>query len=120
MFGGRGNDTLIGAANEGDSFGFNAPNEGIDTIRNFSSADFDQIVVSASGFGGGLIAGNTITAEQFRLGSRAADASDRFIYNCNNGALFFDVDGTGSRSQVQLATLVGIANLSSNDIIVAV
>lgn len=115
MYGDGGNDTLIGAAGSQDSFGFNKPNEGIDTIRNFSPADVDKIVISASGFGGGLVADDTITDEQFHLGSAAADSSDRFIYNQSNGALFFDRDGTGSQAQVQFATLIGRPNLTFND-----
>lgn len=63
-----------------------------------------MIQVSASGFGGGLTVG-AISAGQFRLGSAAGDANERFIYN-TSGSLFFDVDGTGSAAQVQIATLI--------------
>ncbi|MDP8963032.1 MAG: hypothetical protein M3O33_03425 [Cyanobacteriota bacterium] len=46
-----------------------------------------------------------ITEEQFTLGTRAVDESDRFIYNSTTGGLFFDADGTGSLEQVQIAQL---------------
>ncbi|MGF1566683.1 MAG: calcium-binding protein [Nodosilinea sp.] len=110
-----GNDRLLGGAGA-DRFRFFAPNEGVDTIADFVAKD-DSIRVSATGFGGGLTAGAAISAAQFRLGSIAADASDRFIYN-NNGALFFDVDGAGGAAQVQIATLIGAPTITTADIIV--
>ncbi|WP_322742571.1 calcium-binding protein [Gloeocapsopsis crepidinum] len=114
LIGGSGSDRLLGGTGA-DRFRFNASNEGIDLITDFVAVD-DSIQVSAAGFGGGLNAG-AIASGQFRLGSSAADANDRFIYN-NNGALFFDPDGTGAAFQVQIATLVGIPTLSAVDIVV--
>jgi Ca2+-binding RTX toxin-like protein len=116
LVGGLGNDTLTGGAGL-DSFTFNAPNQGVDTITDFVVVD-DAIVVSAIGFGGNLIAGAAITAEQFVLGTAATDASDRFIYNSINGALFFDVDGTGSIAGVQIATLSTKPSITNADIVV--
>ncbi|WP_019498509.1 DUF4394 domain-containing protein [Pseudanabaena sp. PCC 6802] len=125
LTGGSGNDTLVGGVGSdtlsggsgSDSFSFSSPSNGIDTITDFSVAD-DTISVSASGFGGGLVAGAPITADQFAIGSAAVDASDRFIYNSTNGALFFDVDGTGSTAQVQIASLTRGLVLTNNDIFV--
>jgi len=77
----------------------------------------DKIVVSASGFGGGLTIG-TLSSAQFTIGSAAADASDRFIYNSATGALFFDADATGALGQVQFATLSTNLSLISSDITV--
>lgn len=122
LTGNAGNDTLTGGAgsdnltggNGLDVFAFGLSNEGIDTIADFLSAS-DRIRVSASGFGGGLTAG-TITASQFVLGSTALDALDRFIYNQANGALFFDIDGTGTTAQIQLATLSNLSSMSASDI----
>jgi Ca2+-binding RTX toxin-like protein len=110
-----GNDRLLGGAGA-DRFRFFAPNEGADIIADFVAKD-DSIRISAAGFGGGLTAGRAISAAQFRLGSIAADASDRFIYN-NNGALFFDVDGAGGAAQVQIATLIGAPTITTADIII--
>lgn len=76
----------------------------------------DSIQVRATGFGSGLTAGAAISVDQFRLGSSALDASDRFIYN--NGALFFDADGVGGAFQVQIATLIGVPTLTTADIVV--
>lgn len=102
LAGGLGNDTLTGGA-EVDRFRFNAPNEGSDLITDFASNE--TIDVIASSFGGGLVTGNQITAGQFRLGSDARDASDRFIYNSGTRTLFYDSDGLGGAAKVQLATL---------------
>lgn len=41
---------------------------------------------------------------------------DRFIYNQKTGALFFDIDGTGTTEQVQLATLTNKPLLTNGDI----
>ena len=133
MEGGNGRDTLIGSGGAGDSngqdyFAFNTLAEAGDTIKNFvasgDSESRDLIVISASGFGGGLIAGgedtpggSVLAAEQFTIGTKAADASDRFIYNNTNGALFFDLDGTGSTAAVQLATLTGAPGITNSNIV---
>lgn len=125
LTGGSGNDTLIGGMGSdtlnggggADGFSFSSPTNGIDTITDFSVLD-DTIFVSASGFGGGLVAGAVITADQFAIGSAAADASDRFIYNSATGALFFDVDGSGGAAQVQIASLSRGLSLTNNDIFV--
>ncbi|OKH32724.1 hypothetical protein NIES2119_25190 [[Phormidium ambiguum] IAM M-71] len=130
MAGGAGNDTLIGGSGNdaytggtgADDFRFFTPDEGSDAIRDFSVIEGDIISVSAEGFGGGLVSGATLTAEQFILGSSAVNASDRFIYDQTTGALFFDIDGTGSNSQVQIANLTTfsgvIPTLSYSNIVV--
>lgn len=112
--GGVGSDTLTGGAGA-DAFIFNAPNQGIDRITDFTVADSIQVL--ATGFGGGLAAG-AISAAQFRIGSAAGDTSDRFIYNNTNGNLFFDRDGLGGAAQVQVATLVGTPAITNTDIVV--
>jgi Ca2+-binding RTX toxin-like protein len=102
LVGDLGNDTLTGGAGV-DRFRFDAPNKGGDLITDFASNE--TINVFASSFGGGLVAGNPITAGQFRLGNDARDASDRFIYNSGTRTLFYDSDGLGGAAKVQLATL---------------
>lgn len=109
--GGSGNDYLAGLGGDDiltgglgkDGFLFAAPRQGIDTIKDFSVVD-DNFCIDRTGFGAGLAAG-FITTDQFRLGSSAQDGSDRFIYNKSTGAVFFDADGIGGASQVQIAKL---------------
>ncbi|MCC5619381.1 choice-of-anchor L domain-containing protein [Nostoc sp. CHAB 5836] len=115
--GGIGNDTLNGGTGS-DRFVFNSSTEGIDTISDFSVVD-DTIFVSAAGFGGGLVAGAAIAANQFVIGTAATTSSQRFIYNQGNGFLFFDQDGTGAIAGVQIATLNTGLSLTNADIFVA-
>lgn len=139
MYGGEGNDRLFGSYNKdtldgeagndeltgswnddiltggagADRFIFTG-NDGIDTITDFSATE-DTIVVSASGFGGGLKSGAAITSAQFVIGTKAQDLSDRFIYDSTTGTLFFDIDGTGTTAQFQLASLpTGLAMTNTN------
>ncbi len=116
LVGGFGNDILTGGA-DADKFVFNSRYEGIDTITDFISQQGDKLLVSASGFGGGLNLG-ALFSSQFIIGSGASDTSDRFIYNSSTGGLFFDADGIGASSQVQFAKLSTGLNLISSDIVV--
>ena len=116
LSGGLGNDILTGGLG-GDSFSFNALNEGIDTITDFSVGN-DDLFVKGSGFGGGLISGDIITAAQFVIGTAATNTSQRFIYNATNGALFFDVDGSGATAASQFASLSPNLALTYEDIFV--
>ncbi|WP_256872048.1 putative Ig domain-containing protein [Nostoc sp. TCL26-01] len=116
LVGGVGKDTLTGGTGK-DIFSFSSPiGHGIDTITDFNSTD-DKIRVDAAGFGGGLVTG-TLFETQFVLGTVAKDESDRFIYNQSTGALFFDVDGTGSSLKVQIATLSTKPVIDSTNIVV--
>ncbi|AFZ33690.1 hypothetical protein Sta7437_0068 [Stanieria cyanosphaera PCC 7437] len=114
--GGAGNDLLTGGKGK-DSFYFDNSKEGIDTITDFNVSQ-DLIKVSGHKFGGGLVAGDVIDPSQFRIGSAAADSSDRFIYNSSNGALWFDADGNGSIAPIQIATLTTGLKLTHEDIFV--
>jgi Ca2+-binding RTX toxin-like protein len=116
LIGGAGNDRLRGGAGA-DRFCFFNLSEGIDIITDFNVVD-DTISLSRAGFGGTLTAGAAISGAQFRLGSAAGDNSDRFIYNRNTGALFFDADGTGSSAQTQIAQLQAGLGLTHQDIVV--
>jgi Ca2+-binding RTX toxin-like protein len=111
-----GNDILTGGSGS-DQFRFSSAEEGFNRITDFSQAQGDKIEILASGFGGGLSKG-LLSSSQFVLGSAAAEANDRFIYDQSTGSLFFDVDGSGSQSAVQFASLSKGLNLTSSDITV--
>lgn len=133
IFGGAGNDSLYqglgydtlsgGAGTDGFIFnslsvGSTSPYDfGINIIADFVVAD-DTIFVDASVFGGGLTPSTRITAEQFVIGATATDASDRFIYNNTNGALFYDADGAGGTEQVNFVTLSNKPLITKDDIFV--
>jgi hypothetical protein len=122
LTGGGGRDTLIGGngldslrgGNGADRFRFLVPNEGIDTILDFVSGT-DKIELSLAGFGSGLSKGMLATS-RFVVGTRALDANDRLIYNA--GRLFFDRDGSGGASQVQLASLNAAPSIVNSDIMI--
>ena len=121
LVGGRDNDELTGGSDR-DAFVFwsRSRNEGVDRIIDFSSAE-DQIRVFVDGFGGsnaGLETNAFITPEQFVTGAQAGEADDRFIYNPNTGALFFDIDGLGGSRQKQLAILPTGLSLTNSNIFV--
>jgi Ca2+-binding RTX toxin-like protein len=114
--GGTGKDTLMGGQGK-DRFCFTRPRKSsLDLIKDFNPAD-DTIQVSRQGFSRELKRGK-IKASQFVLGSRARDASDRFIYDKSTGSLFFDRDGIGGAGQVQFAKLSNRASLNRLDIAV--
>jgi Ca2+-binding RTX toxin-like protein len=124
LIGGLGNDTLIGSLGNDtltggvglDSFHFNSKNEGRDRITDFNVTD-DRILIRSTGFDGGLVAG-TLLSTQFTLGSSATTSTHRFIYNSSNGGLFFDVDGNGATTMLQVATLNTGLDLTNQDIVV--
>jgi hypothetical protein len=125
LLGGMGNDRLVG--DEGrdvmlggkgkDTFVLTSAREGSrETIRDFRSAD-DTLIIMQDGFSRSLRAGK-LQANQFLLGTGAADSNNRFIYDRSKGALFFDPDGIGSVAQVQIAKLTNKAALSHADIVI--
>ncbi|MBI4781480.1 MAG: calcium-binding protein [Oscillatoriophycideae cyanobacterium NC_groundwater_1537_Pr4_S-0.65um_50_18] len=132
LTGGSGSDTIIGGYGNDvltsgtgfNKFKFNNKYEGLDTITDFGSYS-DDINVVQSGFkvkgfffGDVNLSLGTIGASQFRLGSRALDSNDYFVYNRSTGALYFDRDGSGSSAQLQIATLSNKASMSYSDIAV--
>jgi Ca2+-binding RTX toxin-like protein len=134
LSGGNGNDTLIGArkndvligGNDADTIigGGASDRFAYETLRNLNDTivDFqagsDSLSFSASGFGGDLVPDTTLSADQFVIGTDAVDPSDRFIYNSNNGDLFYDADGTGANAQIVVAKLENIPALSNSDILI--
>jgi cysteinyl-tRNA synthetase len=61
----------------------------------------------------------TLAASRFHIGTAAADASDRIIYNPTNGFLFYDQDGTGQfHSALQFATVAAHLDLDHADFLV--
>jgi Ca2+-binding RTX toxin-like protein len=112
--GGSGKDMLIGGKGKDRFVITQAKKKSRDTIKDFNPAD-DTIQISRKGFSRDLKLGK-IKAHQFVLGSRATDASDRFLYDRSAGALWFDSDGAGGASAIQIAKLANRATLGRSDI----
>lgn len=82
LIGGLGPDTLNAGAGR-DLYAYSAPNEGGDLIRGFVVRD-DQIQISASGFKGGLVAGQKLVAGTTFISSTAPVATTTkgtFLYD---------------------------------------
>lgn len=116
--GGAGKDILTGGGGA-DTFVYSALTEDQDTITDFSVND--RFRISASGFGGGLVAGTTLSTIGSETGTFVSSAaptargsSANFLYNTNTGLLNFDQDGTGPNTALALATLTGTPSLSVN------
>ncbi|GGJ36564.1 S8 family serine peptidase [Neoroseomonas lacus] len=117
--GGAGNDWLTGGT-EADQFVFTSSSQGTDTITDFAVL-VDDIVIAASGFGGGLFAGADLAALGRFVSNTtglATAAFGQFIQETDVGRLWWDVDGTGATGRVAVADLLGTAgqNLSASDL----
>jgi serralysin len=115
--GGLGTDFLIGGSSA-DAFRFSTAlgSSNIDTIQGYNAAA-DTIFLENSVFTG--LSAGILSRNAFHIGTGAADANDRIIYDDQTGALYFDADGSSSSSaQVQFATLLGSPTLTRFDFIV--
>jgi Ca2+-binding RTX toxin-like protein len=117
--GGDGNDSLIGG-NGNDSFVFNttASASNIDIIDDFVSTN-DRILLQGEYFSS-FIATGAIPSSSFVTSSTPTpnDSDDYILFNNTTGALYYDYDGNGSGTAVQIATLAGftVATLVAADI----
>lgn len=99
LWGGAGNDSLTGGSGA-DTFVF-ATGSGIDRVTDFNTVA-DNIELSRSAMSA-LGATGALSAAAFYVGSSARDATDRIIYKQSSGALYYDADGKGGKSAVQIA-----------------
>jgi Ca2+-binding RTX toxin-like protein len=103
LLGNAGNDVLTGGSGT-DTFVFNTGG-GEDSITDFvGGADKIQLVQGLVNILGGQA---VLNAGSFYAANDATgyDADDRLIYNTSTGDLYYDVDGSGTRSAVKFATL---------------
>jgi Ca2+-binding RTX toxin-like protein len=113
LSGGIGADTFVfaeapgvGTADviaEGQFFFFQT---GIDTLR------LDAAAMPGLGISGRFAAGD----ERFHIGTAAAEADDRVIYNSSNGQLFYDGDGSGAGAAALIATINSAPAVAASDI----
>jgi len=114
--GGRGNDVLTGKAG-GDKFLFDSQLNAKfnrDHVTDFHHGA-DRIVLDDDIF---RKVGHKITADSFHLGTAAADATDRLIYDRAHGRLYYDSDGAGGHAKVLFAILDNHATLAAGDFVV--
>jgi hypothetical protein len=106
----EGNDTMTGGGGS-DRFVFARGN--IETVTDFAIG-VDKIVVSAVDFGGGLISGGAVV---LRAASTplASGSGAQFLYDTDDGRLWFDVDGQGGVGPTYFARLHNAPSISAAD-----
>ena len=100
----EGNDSLTGGAGA-DKFVFNTKfgSTNVDTITDFVSGE-DVLVISKK------IAkklAKNFTEDNLVYGDKAQDANDYLIFNTQNYTLYYDADGSGSKSDAVAIVVVG-------------
>lgn len=116
LYGGAGSDYLVGGGGL-DYFVFtSAPGAGnVDRIVDFV-AGTDRISLDDAVFT--TLTPIDLPAGAFHIGSAAADADDRIVYDAGSGALYYDADGSGAGAAVQFATLSANLALTNADFLV--
>lgn len=123
LFGKGGADTLIGGGGN-DSFVFTAaPGAGnVATILDFgqASGDADLIRLENAIFTGLGAATGLLNAALFKANTAgvATEADDRIVYETDTGKLFYDADGSGAGTALQVALLSNKTVLTVADIFV--
>jgi Ca2+-binding RTX toxin-like protein len=116
IYGGTGKDQLTGGAGYDDFFFDTAlsASTNVDKIIDFNPAQ-DSIKLDTSVFSG--IATGKLAAGAFRVGTAAADSSDRIIYDSATGKIFYDADGSGAGVKVLFAQVTAGTTLTNADFI---
>jgi Ca2+-binding RTX toxin-like protein len=119
LVGGLGLDELTGGAGA-DVFRFESAlgSTNIDTLTDFDGTT-DTIQLENLIFKK-LAATGSLSAANFAANAtgNALDGNDYVLYNTSTGGLFYDADGNGSGSAVQIATLTGAPALNAGDFII--
>jgi Ca2+-binding RTX toxin-like protein len=117
LSGGLGADKLSGGAGA-DRFRYATAAEGQDAISDFATGE-DIIEVSATGFGGGLVAGTDATGHFTTNATGLADAPEgtgQFIFETDAARLWWDADGAGGLAATQVASFAAGTSLAASDL----
>lgn len=116
--GGEGADTVSGGSGS-DVFYFAASTEGGDRVTDYRVAD-DTIRVSATGFGGGLVAGMDVVATGFYVanasGTATAVGTGQFVFDTDDRLLYWDSNGTDAGGSVLIAALPAVVGFVGTEI----
>ena len=114
--GGIGADALRGGLGS-DRFIFDKARVGVDRIEDFDAGE-DHIVIDASGFGGGLRAGDLAGNRLVQSATPSATQNfGQFLYDRDDGRLYFDENGTGAGGVTLFAQLDGAPSIGASDFI---
>ena len=117
LYGGAGKDSLKGGAGQ-DGFYFDSAlgSTNIDALSDFARVD-DTIYLSRAIFTKAG-ANGALAASAFVVGTAAADADDRIVYNAATGKIYYDADGSGGGAALLFATVVPNASLNNLDFVI--
>ncbi|BAL27319.1 calcium binding hemolysin protein, putative [Azoarcus sp. KH32C] len=119
LVGGLGFDELAGGAGA-DVFRFESTlgSTNIDTLNDFDGTtdtiQLENLIFKKLAAAGSLSAANFIASGT----GNALDANDYVLYNTSTGGLYYDADGNGAGSAVQIATLTGAPTLNAGDFVI--
>ena len=117
--GGLGADILTGGAGE-DSFRFSTElgGDNVDRIKDFNVWDdvilLDTRIFTEAGDAGML----SYAAFNSNASGIAQDASDRIVYDTNDGFLYYDADGSGDEDAILFAQLGRHLDLSASNFVI--
>ncbi|WP_210483120.1 beta strand repeat-containing protein [Microvirga antarctica] len=122
IYGGLGKDILTGATGK-DIFVFNTKlgKTNTDKITDFSVKDdsiwLDNAVFKKLGKGSEAKPG-ALSKKFFTIGDHAKTKDQHVIYDSKKGVLYYDVDGSGSAKQVEIATTAKKLKMTAGDFFV--
>ncbi|MGL4965641.1 MAG: calcium-binding protein [Inquilinus sp.] len=116
LAGGLGKDVLTGGGGA-DSFVFDTAFGGsnIDRLTDFTPAE-DHFLLDPAIFS--QLPPGALSPEAFALGTAAAEADDRILYDIDTGTLRYDRDGTGPGAARAFAIVVPGTDLSASDFLI--
>ncbi|MGC2857252.1 nidogen-like domain-containing protein [Novispirillum sp. DQ9] len=117
LIGGDGADVLTGGAGT-DRFRYLSTSEGGDTITDFTPRT-DRLEFASTAFGRmrvGALAG--IRFQSLAASGNATTRDARFVFNQQEGALYYDADGNRAGTGVRIATLTNVNTLSASSIFI--
>jgi VCBS repeat-containing protein len=127
LSGGGGNDVLIGnngahtmtGGSGNDNFAFLQPSNGLGTITDFNNtSQHDHIVISASGYGGGLTANMDVTPVFETTGDNQFSGFGAVLhFDTANQTLYFSADGT-TGSEIALAQVQAGVTINPHDLLI--
>jgi len=116
LTGGLGNDLLTGGTGR-DDFVFSSPaSNGTDHITDFVHLT-DRLVFTGSDYG--IAPGHALTTAEFTVGTSAIGTGAQFLWDPTSHHLYFDADGTGAGTAIDLALIDNGAMLAKEDLFFA-
>ncbi|MBD2749279.1 hypothetical protein IC232_21600 [Microvirga sp. BT688] len=124
LYGGAGKDVLTGGGGQ-DVFVFDSkPNKktNLDKVADFSVTDdsiwLENKIFTKLGNKGSEAAPAQLKKSFFTIGDKAKDKDDYIVYSKKTGKLYFDVDGSGSKAAVEIASLSKKLAMTNKDFFV--